>query len=72
MTDDAHVDAETRAVDANSAGVKPAEVETAKPEPGDAEAETDQGEQLSHVDYVTGSMARGIDETYKELERLPD
>lgn len=72
MTDDAHDDAEARTADAKSAGIKPAEVETAKPEPAEAEAETDQGEQSSHVDYVTGSMARGIDETYKELERLPD
>jgi hypothetical protein len=62
VTDDAHDDGE----------VKPAEVETAKPEPADGEVETDQGEQLTHVDYVTGSMARGIDESYKELERLPD
>lgn len=62
MTDDAQDDRE----------VKPAEVETTTPEPADPEAETDQGDQLTHVDYVTGSMARGIDETYNELERLPD
>lgn len=72
MTRDAHNDAEAEAVDANSAGVKPAEGEAAEPEPAEAEAETDQGERLSHVDYVTGSMARGIDQTYKELDRLPD
>ena len=62
MTDDAQDDRE----------VKPAEVETTTPEPADPEAETDPGDQPTDVDYVTGSMARGIDETYNELERLPD
>jgi hypothetical protein len=67
MTDEQREDAGIK-----PAEIKPADSEPAELQPTDSEAETDQRDQLLGTDYVTGSMARGIDETYKELERLPD